>query len=202
MKRLSSPSAARNREPILEVLRRVLPATGTVLEVASGTGEHAICFCAALPALTWQPTDVDRASLDTIEAWRAESGLANLLAPRHLDVNALPWPVDEAAAVVCINMIHVAPWPTCLALLDGAARVLAPGAPLVLYGPYQVGGRHTAPSNEEFDRGLRARDPRWGVRDRDAVAEAAALRGLPLDEIVAMPSNNQSLVFRRAGSAG
>jgi len=194
-----APATARNREPIREVLARELPPQGTVLEIASGSGEHAVAFAAAFPALAWQPSDASEAARDSIAAWRAEVQLANLRAPVALDVTAAHWPVEDADAIVCINMVHIAPWQAALGLLDGAARLLAPGALLYLYGPYRFGGV-TAPSNEEFDRWLRERDPRWGVRDVDELAAAAARHGLALREVVAMPANNHSLVFR-AGSA-
>jgi SAM-dependent methyltransferase len=182
------------------VLERVLPAGGLVLEIASGTGEHAAAFAAALPALEFLPTDIDPELLASIAAWRQQGGAANLRAPLRLDVHELPWTLPGVAAVdavLCINMIHIAPWSACLALLDGASAVLAPGAPLVLYGPYRERGIHTAPSNESFDASLRQRDARWGVRDQGEVALEAAARGFALAEVVAMPANNRMLVFRR-----
>jgi SAM-dependent methyltransferase len=194
---LTSPSTARNREPILAVLRRVLPARGTVLEIASGTGEHAVHCAAALPGLSWQPTDREAEALASIAAHRAEAGLPNLLAPLALDVTAPLWPVRRADAIVAINMIHIAPWRAAEGLMDGAGRVLAPGGVLYLYGPFMEDGRHTAPSNAAFDESLKARDPAWGVRDVAVVAELAARHGLGLDERVAMPANNLSLVFRK-----
>jgi SAM-dependent methyltransferase len=193
---LTSPSVARNREPILAVLRRVLPAGGIVLEIASGTGEHAMHFAAALPELTWQPTDRDPEARRSIAARRAAAVLPNLLPPLELDAAAPSWPVERADAIVAINMIHIAPWSAAEGLMAGAARLLAPGGILYLYGPYQENGRQTAPSNAAFDASLRARDPEWGVRDVGAVAELAARHGLALAERVAMPANNLSLVFR------
>jgi hypothetical protein len=191
-------ATARNREPILEVLRRVLPADGTVLEIASGTGEHAIYFAAHLPHLAWQPSDASRDALLSIEGWRAESSLANLRAPVALDACSESWSVDPASAVVCINMIHIAPWRACEGLMRGAARVLPPGkGVLYLYGPFMRDGSHTAPSNEAFDRDLRARDPSWGVRALEAVTAEARRNGLECVELVAMPANNFSVVFRR-----
>lgn len=189
-----APATQRNREPIREVLARVLPATGTVLEIASGSGEHAIAFASAFPALRWQPSDPDPVARSSIAAWRVETGLPNLAEPLALDVCA-PWPIDAADAIVCINMVHISPWESALALFAGAAKLLAPGAPLYLYGPYKFGGAFTAPSNEDFDRSLRSRDPRWGVRDVADLAKAAD--GFALVETVAMPANNHSLVFRR-----
>ena len=197
-----APATARNRAPILAVLERVLPERGLVLEIASGTGEHAVAFARALPSLTFQPSDADPEALASIEAWRRHSGPANLRRALPLDVHALPWMLPGIAridAALCINMIHIAPWSACLALLDGAAAQLAPGAPLVLYGPYREGGIHTAPSNAAFDASLRERDPRWGVRDQGEVAAEAAARGLDLEEVVAMPANNRTLVLRRRG---
>lgn len=196
--RRSAPSTQRNRDPILGVLARVLPPAGLVLEIASGSGEHAVYFAARLPALAWQPSDPDEANRASITAWRDDAALPNLRAPLALDATWDRWPIERADAMVNINMIHIAPWAACEGLMRGAARLLPPGAPLVLYGPFRRGGRHTAPSNEAFDRGLRARDAAWGVRDLEAVERAAAAAGLPLDEIVEMPSNNLSLVFRRA----
>lgn len=192
-----APAVQRNREPILAVLARVLPAAGVVLEVASGTGEHAVFFARALPSLTWQPSDPDDGNRASIAAFADEAALPNLCAPLPLDATSERWPVERADAIVNINMIHIAPWAACLGLVRGAARLLPANAPLVLYGPFRRGGRHTAPSNEAFDRGLRERDAGWGVRDLDEVAAAAGAAGLRLDEIVEMPSNNLSVVFRR-----
>ena len=193
-------ASGRNADPILAVLRRVLPPRGRVLEIASGTGSHAAHFARALPELTWQPTDVDPEGLASIAAWVEEAALPNLRAPLRLDVTE-PWPVERADAVLCINMIHIAPWSCALALLAGAARVLEPGAPLVTYGPYRFDGAFTAPSNADFDESLRARDPAWGVRDVADLRREAAARGLSLEETVAMPANNHTLVFRRAAGA-
>jgi hypothetical protein len=192
---LSAPAAARNRAPILDVLREHLPPRGLALEIASGSGEHAMWFAAALPAITWQPSDQEGDALRSIAAWRASAGLPNVLAPLALDVTAPDWPVARADAIVCINMIHIAPWRAAEALIAGAARVLPSGAPLVLYGPFREGGR-TAPSNEAFDQSLRARNPEWGVRDLDDVAALARRHGLALAARVAMPANNLSAVFR------
>jgi uncharacterized protein DUF938 len=192
-----APSTQRNREPILAVLRRVLPATGLVLEVASGSGEHAVFFAAALPQIAWQPSDPDADSRASIAAWTGQSGVANVRTPLALDVTDESWPLQRADALVSINMVHIAPWAACPGLMRGAGRLLTAGAPLYLYGPFHRGGRPTAASNEAFDRGLRAQNPAWGVRDLEAVAEEAARHGLALDEIVEMPSNNFSLVFRK-----
>jgi SAM-dependent methyltransferase len=195
--RLSAPSALRNRDPILAVLQGVLPAAGTVLEIASGTGQHSAYFAPHFPALAWQPTERDAASLPSIAAWAAASGAANIRPPRVLDVAEPDWGVDGVTAILCLNMIHIAPWSAAEALLAGAGRVLTTGGLLYLYGPFKRGGRHTAPSNAAFDADLRRRDPAWGVRDLDDVARAAAAHGLALAEIVEMPANNLSVVFRR-----
>lgn len=196
--RRHAPATQRNRDPILSVLRRVLPARGTVLEVAAGTGEHALWFAASLPSLAWQPSDADPDAVASIAAWRDAEGSPNLLAPLLLDVTSAPWPVETVDAVFSANMIHISPWSACLGLLAGAGRHLAGDGMLVLYGPYRIGGRHTAPSNEAFDRDLKARNPAWGVRDLEAVVEVAAREGLQLEETVPMPANNQTLVLRRA----
>lgn len=194
---LSSPAAGRNRAPILDVLRQHLPARGLVLEIASGAGEHAAWFAQALPELTWQPTDRDEEGLRSIAAWRDAVGLPNLLLPLLLDVTAPVWPVARADAVVCINMLHIAPWRAAEGLMAGAARVLPAGAPLYVYGPFREGGVHTAPSNAAFDRDLRARDPAWGVRDLDEVVAIAARRGLMLAARATMPANNLSVVLTK-----
>jgi SAM-dependent methyltransferase len=191
-----APATERNREPIREVLARELPATGTVLEIASGTGEHAVHFARAFPDLTWQPSDPNPSSRASIDAWRAESGLANLAAPLALDVTA-PWPIDRADAIVCINMIHISPWESSLALFAGAAAILPEGGLLYTYGPYRFDGV-TAPSNIEFEKWLHAQDARFGVRDLRELTIAAGERGLVLRGAVAMPANNHSLLFRRA----
>lgn len=199
--RRHAPAAERNRGPILEVLRRVLPARGTVLEIASGTGQHVAHFAAALPALTFQPSDRDDEGFASIVAWCAHAGAANALPPIVLDVTRDPWPVATVDAIVCANMIHIAPWEAGLGLLHGAGRHLSHGGVLVLYGPYKIDGAHTAPSNAAFDADLRARDPRWGVRNLDDVAAVARDNGLALEERVAMPANNQTVVFRRVEHA-
>ena len=193
-----APATARNGEAILAVLRDVLPPAGAVLEIAAGSGEHAVFFAAALPELAWQPTDPDRESLSSIADHRAEASLANLCAPLRLDVTEPAWGSDLAAdAVVCVNMIHIAPWEACLGLLAGASALLAAGSPLYLYGPYRFDGAFTAPSNADFDASLRARDPRWGVRDLEEVTRAAEAAGFTRSAIVAMPASNHSVVFRR-----
>jgi hypothetical protein len=193
----TAPAVARNRDPILAVLRRVLPARGTVLEIASGTGEHAVHFAAALPDIDWQPSDPDAAALRSIVAWREAARLPNVLAPLLLDVTSPVWPVQQTDAMVCINMIHISPWRAAEALMAGAGRVLESGGMLFLYGPYKEGGVHTASSNEAFDASLRARNPEWGVRELDDVKALAARHGIEFVERVAMPANNLSVVFRR-----
>jgi hypothetical protein len=194
----SSPSTARNREPILEALAPRLPAAGLVLEIAAGAGEHALFNAAALPHLQWRPTDPDEAALASIAAWRDHAGTPNLLAPLRLDA-ADPdhWPVSAAAAVVCINMIHISPWAATEGLMAGAGRALPPGGALFTYGPYLEDGVETAPSNLAFDASLRSRDPAWGLRRVADVADAAHAAGLRLEERIAMPANNLMLVFRR-----
>jgi SAM-dependent methyltransferase len=187
----------RNREPILEVLRRVLPPRGLVLEVASGSGEQAAYFAERLPDLFWQPTDVEPRALASIAAHRAAAAAANLLAPLRLDAMSQPWPVEHADALVCINMIHIAPWAVSEALVAGAQRTLRAGGVVYLYGPYRIDGRHTAPSNQDFDTRLRAQNAEWGIRDLAAVTDLAARHGFVLTETVPMPANNLSVVFRR-----
>ncbi len=197
-RRRVAASAERNRDPILAVLTRVLPAAGTVLEVASGTGQHAAYFAPRLPRLVWQTSDPDPEMRASIAAWVAGTGAANLKPPLDLDVRSPSWPIDSADAVVAVNMIHIGPWAACEGLLAGAGRLLDDGGILYLYGPFHVGGRPTAPSNAAFDDSLRRRNPEWGVRDVDDVAAAAAAHGLELSETVDMPANNLSVVLRRA----
>jgi len=192
-----APATARNREAIRDVLARELPARGRVLEIASGSGEHAVYFAAAFPHLTWQPSDPAAAALASIAAWSADAQRANLCAPVALDASAAVWPITQADAIVCINMVHISPWSAALGLFAGAARALAPDALLYLYGPYRFAGAFTAESNAEFDRSLRARDPRWGVRDVAELDAAAAPHGLVRRGTVAMPANNHSLIFRK-----
>ncbi|TXI86792.1 MULTISPECIES: DUF938 domain-containing protein [unclassified Cupriavidus] len=195
--RRMAPATERNREPILAVLREVLPATGTVLEIASGTGQHAVHFAAALPGVTWQPSDPDAASRASIAAWTAHAGLTNVRAPLALDVRVQPWGLEQADAMVCINMIHISPWASAEALFAGAGAVLSAGGVLYLYGPYRRDGAHTAPSNAAFDAQLRAANPEWGVREMEAVIALGAAQGLRCDAPIPMPANNFSLVFRR-----
>jgi len=192
-----APAVARNKAAITEVLARHLPASGLVLEIASGSGEHALHFAAHFPALRFQPTDPDAAALTSIAAWRAEAQLLNLLPPLALDVMADAWPLQKADVVLCINMIHIAPWEATAALIRGAARVLPRDGALFLYGPFKQGGTHTVLSNAEFDVSLQAQDARWGVRDLEAVAEIASAAGFAAPVVEAMPANNLSVIFRR-----
>ena len=193
----SAPAAGRNREPILGVLRDILPQPGLVLEIASGTGEHALWFSQVLPGLTWQPTDRDAEALSSIAAWRDRTGLPNLRPPLWLDATSDTWPIARADAVVAINMIHIAPWTATVGLLAGAGRILTQGGLLFLYGPFREAGVHTADSNARFDADLQARDPSWGIRDLDEITALANLQGLMAPERFPMPANNLSVVFRR-----
>ena len=194
-----APAAERNRGPILEVLRRVLPRSGTVVEIASGTGQHTAFFSEHLSDLCWQPTDASPEALQSISAWATDAARSNFLAPIELDVLWPTWPVTAADAVLCINMIHISPWEATEALFVGAQRLLPSGSPLVTYGPYRVHGEHTAPSNAAFDRSLRSRNPRWGVRDVDDLVELGDRTGFALLEQVPMPANNMTLLWARRG---
>jgi hypothetical protein len=194
------PAAERNTGPILALLGRHLPRSGTILEIGSGTGQHVIACAAAHPELSWQPSDPDPAARASIAAWTAASALANVRAPLDLDVTAEDWPraLDRPLqGIVCINLLHIAPWAACMGLMTGAGRLLERGAPLYLYGPFKQGGRHTAPSNAQFDRYLRLCDPAWGVRDLEAVVECATEHGLDLVHQEPMPANNMSLLLGR-----
>ena len=195
-----APAAARNVKPIGDVLAEWLPPTGIVLEIASGTGEHALAFARRFPQLDWQPTDPDPRAIASIAAWR-EEGPTNLEPPFQLDVCASDWPIGQADALLCINMVHIAPWEASLGLLDGAARLLGRTAPLILYGPWRQEGVPTAPSNEAFDQNLRGRDARWGLRLAEDFAAEAASRGFVLTSRVAMPSNNLMLRFEKMQDA-
>ena len=199
--RRSAPHVARNAGPIAEVLGEILPARGLVLELASGTGEHILHFAREFPHLLWQPSDPEPAALRSIEAWRAGSGLFNLLPAVSLDARAADWPVPQADAILCINMIHISPWSATAGLMRGAGRLLGDGAPLYLYGPYRRSGVETAPSNEAFDESLGARDPEWGLRALEEVAAEAGIYGLQLDRIVEMPANNLSVIFRKSAAS-
>ncbi len=195
-----SPAADRNKEPILARLRGILREQGTALEVAAGTGQHAVWFAAALPGWKWQPTDFDVAMLPVIAGRIAQSGLDNVLPPLHLDVTAVPWPPSMRTfdAIYCANMLHIAPWDACAALMAGAARHLAPGGVLVTYGPYFEKGVSPAPGNLAFDESLRVRDPEWGIRRLEDVSAEAGRAGLILTQRHQMPANNLLLVFESA----
>ncbi|MFH7242477.1 MAG: DUF938 domain-containing protein [Spirulina sp.] len=206
--RRHAPATQRNREPILAVLERVLPPTGTVLEISSGTGEHAVFFAPRLAPRQWLPSDPDALSRQSILAWQRATPADNLHPPLALDASTTPWPVDDSqaslgvnltdhpiTAIVNINMIHIAPWEACLGLMAGAGRLLPQGGILYLYGPYKQGGQHTAPSNAAFDQSLQAQNPAWGVRDLETVVAVAESVGLSFLETVAMPANNLSVVF-------
>ena len=195
-----APSAARNREPIWAVLQHHLPQRGLVLEVASGSGEHVVHFARASgPQIVYQPSDPNAQARSSIDVWAAVSGLPNIRPALALDAAADVWPIANADVVLCINMIHIAPWSAAIGLVRGAARVLPPGGLLFLYGPYRREGRHTAPSNEAFDQDLRARNPQWGVRDLESVVDLASEAGFAPPLVEPMPANNLSVLFRRQG---
>ena len=194
--RRSAPAALRNREPIGEILEQWLPATGLVLEIASGTGEHAAYFAERFRGLEWQPSDIHPDGLASTAGWRAATGLPNLRVPIELDA-AAPWPVEHSDAVLSINMVHISPWASALGLIDGAAQVLPAGRPLILYGPWFKDDLETAPTNLAFDADLKARNPEWGLRRVEDFASAAASGGLELAETRSMPANNLMLLFRR-----
>ena len=195
--RRSAPAALRNREPIAEVLGEWLPPSGLVLEIASGTGEHAVFFAERFPKLEWQPSDMHPGALQSIAAWRAAAGLPNVRPPLVIDASRPDWPIEQADALLSINMVHISPWQSALGLLDGAARLLPAGAPLILYGPWLGAAFPTAPSNRDFDADLRRRDPEWGLRRVEDFAAAAGERGIELIETRQMPANNLMLRLRR-----
>jgi SAM-dependent methyltransferase len=198
MSRRHAPATLRNRDPILAVLRRVLPRAGTVLEIGSGSGEHAAYFAAALPPLRWQPSDRTSDDFADIAAWARDGGAATVEPALILDAAADAWPLSQADAVFSANVAHIAPWSVMQGLLRGAARMLPRGGPLVLYGPFMRDGLHTAASNAAFDIELRRRDPSWGIRDLTEVITEGRRHGLQLDETVEMPANNLTLVMRRS----
>ena len=195
-----SPAADRNKQPILDVLRQVLPSQGSALEIASGTGQHVAWFAAGLPQWTWQPTDAQPGGFNSIAAWVAQQGVGNVHAPLLLDVMAARWLPDDARfdAIYCANMLHITPWATCAALMHGSARHLAPGGALMTYGPYLEDGVPTSEGNLAFDQSLRAQNPAWGIRRREDVELEAAKAGLQLSARHAMPANNLLLVWKRA----
>jgi hypothetical protein len=196
--RRSAPAASRNREPIAAVLREWLPQSGLVLEIASGTGEHAVFFGERFPQLEWQPSDVHPAALSSIESWREEAQLPNVHRPLVLDAASPNWPITHADAVLSINMVHISPWASAVGLLDGASRLLRRRAPLILYGPWLKDDIDTAPSNLDFDADLKRRDPEWGLRRVEDFVAAAEPRGLSLEETRVMPANNLMLLLRRS----
>jgi SAM-dependent methyltransferase len=192
----SAPAALRNREPIAEVLREWLPTSGLVLEIASGTGELAAYFAERFSNLEWQPSDVHPSGLASIAAWREAAALSNLREPIIVDAATPDWPIDHADAILNINMVHISPWSAALGLLDGAARLLPAGGPLILYGPWLKDDISTAPSNLAFDQELRSRDPEWRLRRVEDFAAAAEERGLRLEQTRVMPANNLMLLLR------
>lgn len=195
--RLFAPATQRNRDAILDVLRRVLPASGRVLEIASGSGEHVVHFAQALPGLTFLPSDPSSQALDSIAAWTRNSQTPNVLPPVLLDAMSDDWPVEACDAILCINMVHIAPIAAAQGLFRQAGRLLAPGAPLYLYGPYRRPGQSLEPSNAAFDASLRQRNPEWGLRDLGEIGAMADAAGFAEPETVEMPANNLSLVFRK-----
>jgi SAM-dependent methyltransferase len=195
--RRSAPAALRNREAIAEVLDEWLPRSGLVLEIASGSGEHAVYFAERFAMLEWQPSDIHLDALASIAAWREEAGLLNLREPIALDAASADWPFDRADAILSINMVHISPWKSALGLLKGAARLLAPGAPLIMYGPWLKGDVPTVESNLAFDADLKRRDPRWGLRLVEDFADAAVTSGLVLEATRTMPANNLMLLLRK-----
>jgi hypothetical protein len=203
-----APATERNREPILEVLLQVLPERGTILEIASGTGEHAVFFASRLRDCVWLPTDVNPQFRASIIAWTEHNECDNVYAPQYLDVREPVWAVENGAfdwflrepiiAIVNINMIHISPWSACVGLMAGAGRILKPGGILYLYGPFKQGGEHTAATNAAFDEYLRAENQQWGVRNLDDVVAVASAQNLTLKQIYLMPANNLSVVFQRS----
>ncbi len=196
-----APATQRNREPILEVLLRVLPPSGNILEVASGTGEHSIFFAPAFSSRQWIPSDPNAISRDSIEAWRKESLIDNIHSPLNINAQDSIWEIEkeflDITTIININMIHISPWSACLGLMEGAKRLLPSGGILYLYGPYKQEGKHTALSNEAFDESLRDQNPEWGVRNLEDVIKVAEDNGLVFKEKVAMPANNLSVIFEK-----
>lgn len=196
--RITAPAVARNRDPILEVLRGVLPESGTVLEIASGSGEHVVHFAPHFPQIEFHPTDPDERAIASIKGWIREAASPNIVAPLMFDVSEAKWPFKKLDGIICINMVHISPWRATEALMRGAASALKHGAPLYLYGPYRRRNIPTAPSNEEFDLSLRSRNSEWGLRNLEIVSILAQSVGFMKPEITEMPANNLSVVFRRS----
>jgi hypothetical protein len=192
-----APATVRNRDFILDVLRDVLPTTGVILEIASGSGEHVVHFARNLPSLVFQPSDPEPDALLSVAAWMKAAEVTNVRAPIVLDASRSPWPIASVDGIICINMVHISPWDASVGLMRGAAAILPPGSPLYLYGPYKRKGFATAPSNEAFDRNLRDRNPIWGLRDLGEIAAIAQSAGFSIPDIKEMPANNLSIVFRR-----
>lgn len=196
-----APATDRNRDPILQVLQTVLPAAGCILEIASGTGQHAAYFASQLSPRLWQPSDPNPFARDSIRAWSQEVGLENLLPPLDIDAAAVPWSIEardlDITAIVNINMIHISPWSCCQGLMAAAGRILPIGGILYLYGPYRRNGQHTSPSNAAFDQQLQARNQQWGIRDLEAVVAEAKQNQLTLQQVIPMPANNLSVVFQQ-----
>ena len=195
--KLSSPSALRNRDPIADLLRHVLPQSGTVLELASGSGEHVIHFASLFPNLVWQPSDPSPEARASIEHWVKTDAMPNVLPPLDIDASSQTWPVKSADAMIAINMVHISPWPATQGLLKSAGLLLPAGGPLILYGPYRREGQPLVPSNVEFDASLRARNPSWGIRLLEDVESIAKQSGLALTSVTEMPANNLGVVFTR-----
>ena len=194
--RRSAPAALRNREHIAQVLREWLPDRGLALEIASGTGEHAVYFAEIFPQLEWQPSDIHPDAIASIQSWRRAAGLTNVRSPIEIDASASTWPIERADAVLSINMVHISPWPSALGLLDGTARILRDGGPLILYGPWLKADVPTVQSNLAFDADLKARDSDWGLRKVEDFAAAANDRGFKLEATRTMPANNLMLLLR------
>ena len=192
-----APATVRNRDFILDVLRDVLPTTGIILEIASGSGEHVVHFARNFPSLAFQPSDPEPDALRSIAAWVKAAQVTNVRAPIVLDASQSPWPIASAEGIICINMVHISPWDATLGLIRGAAAILPPGSPFYLYGPYKREGFATTPSNQAFDRSLRDRNPTWGLRDLEAVTAVAQSVGFSVPTITEMPANNLSVVFHR-----
>jgi cyclopropane fatty-acyl-phospholipid synthase-like methyltransferase len=196
MKRFS-PAAERNKSPIVEVLKNVLPQEGRILEISSGSGQHVVFFAEAFPDLTWQPSELEQESLESIGAYIGDSGLKNINQPILIDAVDTDWHNQDVAAVINCNMIHISPWPSCIGLFRGASQVLKRDGVLFLYGPFLIEGQPTAPSNLEFDASLRYRNPEWGIRQLESVIEVGKEHGFILTGVVSMPANNYSVVFKK-----